>query len=144
MPANLPALENALATLFQTPGTEVECANAWGAAMNLYATAMVPPSATVLTASNALKTALVGFGVPNQASSVIGPAFAAWAAAVAVGHGMTGYAPTPPGNLDLSGVLGTYPATHAAAAQGIAAGIDAWFKTGSSTLLPSGPVVPWT
>lgn len=144
MPTNLPALENALFSLFTNPGTEVECANAWGDAMLAYAVAMVPPSATVTTAATALKTALVGFGVPNQAASVVGPAFGSFATACAVGHGLTGYAPTPPGPLDLSALLGTYPPTSLAAAQGIAAAIDAWFKTGFSTLLPSGPVVPWT
>lgn len=144
MPTNVAALESALLALFTTPGTEVECANAWGDAMLSYAVAMVPPSATVAAAATALKTALIGFGVPNQAASVMGPAFAAFATACAVGHGLTGYAPVPPGALDLSALLSTRPATHALAAQGLAAAIDAWFKTGVSTLLPSGPAVPWT
>jgi hypothetical protein len=72
-------------------------------------------------------------------------AFASFGATV--GLGMAGFVPTPPaGPVGFASQFsGPKPATAQAAATAIAAIIDAWMRTGLSTLIaPPNTAVPWT
>lgn len=121
------------------------CATQWADAMGNYASAIVPPSATVSAAKATLETALAAaFALPAAAPSME-TAFAAFAATV--GGGMApAFTATPP-----AGAVGfatqfaaAAPATHAIAAAAVGGIIDTWMKSGSAVPSGGGPAVGWT
>jgi len=146
MPLVLSSLSSGLQSVFASPpATAAACANGWASAVQSWATGIVPPSAAVSGAVSTLQGALSSaFGSPNCAPA-LESAFAAFA--VTVGGGMVGYAPTPPPAPVgfASQFAGPKPATAAAAASAIASLVDAWAKTGLSTLIaPPNTVLPWS
>jgi len=146
MPLALPALTSQLQSLFASPpATRLACARAWADACTAHAIGIVPPSTTVTTAGDALAAALTtAFDSPNAAPAMES-AFAQFAAAV--GLGMAGFVPVPPpGPVGFDPQFaGPKPATHADAAQQIGARIDAWLRTGISTMLaPPNTPIPWS
>lgn len=145
MPLNLAALQGGLLSVAASPpDTAAECADAWADAVRAWAAAIVPASTTVTAAAETLASALAAAFETANAAPLMETAFAAFAAAV--GGGMAGYVPTPP-----AGPVGfatefapPLPTTHAEAATAVAAILDAWIKTGFSTLAgPPGTVVVW-
>lgn len=124
----------------------------WQAAVQAYAAGILPASTTVAAASATLAGTLTGIfstgGDPASKASAMEAAFAAWA--TAIGLGMVGFTPTPPAGLigfaaEFAKPPNQWATTHAIAATLWAGKIDAWLKTGFSTLivLPN-TVVPWT
>jgi hypothetical protein len=124
LPLNPASLQSALESLFASPPlTRPECAQAWADAVNGYAAALVPASTTVAAGIPPLASALAAaFGTPSAASA-FDAAFAAFAVTVA------------------AGMLPTF----AGGAAAFAALIDAWFRTGTATLVaPPNTLVPWS
>lgn len=146
MPVNPASLQSALESLFAEPPLLVgECADAWGQALQGYAAGVVPPSTTVAAAASTLAAALAAAFATPVAAPPIDAAFTAFAAAVGAGMAPA-FAPIPPpAPLGIASLLASSPPTHAAAAASFASLIDAWFHTGSATLVaPPFTVVPWT
>lgn len=146
MPLALPVLTDALERLFaEPPPTAAECAQAWAAAMQSYATGIIPPSTAVAGAAAGLGSTLAtAFQAPDAVPGMES-AFAAFAAVV--GGGMAGYAPVPPaGPVGFAQLFaGAKPASHAAAAQQIGSAIHTWITTGVSTLVaPPNTAIPWS
>ncbi len=146
MPVALPALQSGLSGVASDPPPSIaECAQAWADAVQSYAAGVIPPSTTVAAAASALAGALVSaFGAPAAAPGMES-AFAAFAATV--GGGMAGWLPVPPPAPVgfATQFAGPKPATHAAAASAVASLIDAWFRTGTATLIaPPNTLVPWS
>jgi hypothetical protein len=147
MPLDPVTLQSELETLFaEPPPGAAACADAWACAMLDYAAAVVPPSATVGAAADALALALEAACATPAAAPPVDAAFAAFA--VTVGGGMApAYAATPPpAPLGIAALLAAPVPTHAAAATLFAGLIDTWFRTGSATLVaPPFTVLPvWT
>jgi hypothetical protein len=146
MPLNPASLQSALASLFASPpGSRAACAQAWANAVNGYAASIVPPSTTVAAAVPPLASSLeAAFGAPSAASG-FDAAFAAFAVTVAGGM-LPAFAGVPPAApLNIAAQLGVNQPTHAAAAAAFAALLDAWFRTGTATLVaPPNTLVPWS
>lgn len=146
MPLVVATLQSALASAFAAPSPDyVSCAQAWANAMVSYASPIVPASTTVQAAGTALAGSLASAFAAPSAIPGMESAFSAFAASV--GLGMVGFAPAPPpAPVGFAQQFsGPKPATHSAAAQAIAGLIDAWMRTGLSTLLaPPNTVVPWS
>lgn len=143
---DLLAMTQALEQVFATPPESAsDCARGWADAVAAYATSIVPPSATVGSATTALSSALsAAFQAPDAVPGMEA-AFAAFA--VAVGGGMAGYAPVPPAAPVGFAALftGAKPSTHAEAAAQVGNAIHAWLTTGVSTLVaPPNTAVPWS
>lgn len=146
MPLVVSTLQSQLQSLFATPGPDyASCAQGWASAMGAYAAAIVPPSTTVPAAASALSASLASaFATPNAIPGMES-AFAQFAATV--GLGMVGYAPVPPpAPVGFAAQFGgPVPSTHAEAASSIATRVDAWMRTGVSTLVaPPNTPVPWS
>jgi hypothetical protein len=127
--------------------TRQQAAQAWADAVQAWAVGIIPPSTTVTAACATLSTSLASiFAV--HATPYAGPAMdAAFAAfALTVGGGMAGYVPVPPvAPLGLSSPFATNQPDHATAATAVAALVDAWMRTGVSTLVaPPNTPVPWS
>jgi hypothetical protein len=146
MPLALPALQSALEVLFaEPPPTGAGCADAWAAAMLDHAAGVVPPSATVGVASDALAAALAAAFATPAAATAVDAAFAAFAAQVGAGMAPAYTAVPPPVPLGLAALLAAPSPSHAAAAAAFAAHIDMWLRTGTATLAaPPFTVVPWS
>lgn len=146
MPLNAAALQSSLASLFATPpATRAACAQAWADAVNGYASAIVPASTTVAAGVAALSSSLASAFAAPSAASPFDAAFAAFAVTVAGGMlpAFTGVPPAAP--LNIASLLATTQPTHAAAAAAWASLIDAWFRTGTATLVaPPNTLVPWS
>jgi hypothetical protein len=146
LPLNPASLQSALESLFASPPlTRPECAQAWADAVNGYAAALVPASTTVAAGIPPLASALAAaFGTPSAASA-FDAAFAAFAVTVAAGMLPTFAGVPPAAPLNVASLLGTTRTTHAAGAAAFAALIDAWFRTGTATLVaPPNTLVPWS
>lgn len=144
MTLNASALKTQLETLSANPpATIADCANAWGDAMNAYATAVLPPSTTVAAATATLKTALAAaFALPAAAPSMTS-AFTAFATTVAAGMSPAFVGAPPPAPLGFAAQFALpFPATHADAANALGNIIHAWMVTGTATP-PVGPVLNW-
>lgn len=146
MPLNLASLQSSLEELFShPPATGAECAQAWADAVNGYAAAIVPPSTTVAAGIPTLASALqTAFSSPSAAAG-FDAAFAAFATTVASGMLPTFTGVPPPAPLNIAAQLTVPQETHAAAAAAFAALLDAWFRTGTATLVaPPNTLVPWS
>lgn len=145
MPLNLPSLESALEDLFaEPPLTAAECAAAWADALEGYATGVVPTSTTVASGNATLASSLeAAFGAEGGAAPGFDAALLAFATTIAAGMLplYTGVPPAAP--LGIATMLAASQPTHEAAAQAFAAHLDAWFRTGSATLVapPNTPAV---
>lgn len=146
MPLNPASLQSSLESLFSSPaGSRAQCAQAWADAVNGYAAAIVPASTAVAAAVATLASSLASaFGAPSAASP-FDAAFAAFAVTVAGGM-LPAFAGVPPAApLNVAAQLGIVQPSHAAAAAAWAAMIDAWFRTGTATLVaPPNTLVPWS
>jgi hypothetical protein len=155
MPLNLAGLQSALASFFAAPpvimsgdvcdltASRAACAQEWADAMQTYAAAVTPPSATVAAACATLSSALASaFALPS-ASAAVDAAFIAFAATV--GGGMApGFIATPPATPPgFASGMGVNAPSHAAAAATWAGRIDTWMRTGTAVPVPPGPAVPW-
>lgn len=121
------------------PPTRLACAQAWAAAMQAYASGVLPASATVGAAAATLTTALdAAFGSPTVAASMES-AFLAFA--TTLGGGMAGFAPLPPpAPIGFATMFLTTESTRQGGVTKVANAIHAWMLTGSSTLI----VAPFT
>lgn len=145
MPLVVATLQAQLAGVMASPpATALECGKAWADAVQAYAASIVPPSATVAAAAQALAAALGGAFSATGGLPLMDAAFAAFAAAL--GGGMAGYAAVPPPlPIGFAVVLASPASTHAEAAQRVAQAIDAWMRTGTATLIPPPfTVTPWS
>lgn len=125
----------------------------WAAAVGAWATGIVPPSTTVSAAQTALQSTLAGLFATQRSSPAQVTALAAslesahLTFATSVGGGMAGYAPVPPaGPVGFSNILSAANrANSQLAADAIADALDAWMRTGVSTLIATPfTVVPWS
>jgi len=145
MPLNPSALSSGLQSTFSAPPPSAGgCAQGWADAVQSWCSSIVPASTAVASAAATLQGALAGALAGIDAAAALESAFSAFAGTV--GLGMAGYTPTPPpGPVGFaSQFAGPKPATHADAAGAIASLIDAWMRTGSSVLIATGVVVPWS
>jgi hypothetical protein len=128
MPLNPTQLETDLAALFAAPSVvPATLAGQWSAAMQTYATAVVPASTTVAIAATALASALVPiFSTTGSGAAAMDAAFAAFA--LAVFGGMPPASPPSPGAPGFAGTFGDNPATHAAAATKYRTFLHGWFS----------------
>lgn len=144
MPLNPAALQSSLESLFSTPPrAAADCAQAWADAVKGYAAGVIPASTTVAAAAPALASSLASaFGTPSAAAG-FDAAFTSFAATVAAGM-LPAFAGVPPAApLNIAGQLSLAQPTHAAAAAAFATLIDAWFRTGTATLVaPPNTFVP--
>lgn len=146
MPLNPASLQSALESLFAAPPpTRPACAQAWADAVNGYAAGLVPASTTVAAGIPTLASALAAaFGSPSAAPA-FDAAFAAFAVTVAAGMLPTFAGVPPAAPLNVDSLLGIVRPTHAAGAAAFASLIDAWFRTGTATLVaPPNTLVPWS
>lgn len=146
MPLNPASLQSSLASLFASPpGTRAQCAQAWADAINGYAASIVPASTTVAAAVATLSSSLASAFAAPSAAAPFDAAFAAFAVTVAGGMLPAFAGVPPPAPLNVAAQLGIIQPTHAAAAAAWAAMIDAWFRTGTATLVaPPNTLVPWS
>lgn len=152
MPLNLPGLKTSLQTQFANPGTTAAlCADHWGASMEAYASAVVPPSLAVSTAATALKAALaLAFVAPGPSVvAAVEAAFTAFAVAVGVGMAPAFVATPPPGPVgfavEFAKLPGAWAQTHAAAAILWGNMINTWMTTGTAVAAgPPTPPIPWS
>jgi hypothetical protein len=144
MPLNPASLQSSLESLFADPPlARAACAQAWADAINGYAASIVPASTTVAAGIPALASALASAFAAPSAASPFDAAFAAFAVTVAAGM-LPAFAGVPPAApLNVASLLSTNRPTHAAAAAEVASLIDAWFRTGTATLVapPNTPVI---
>jgi hypothetical protein len=147
MPVNSSGLSGALASNFASPAADAAgCAKQWADAMRDYASGVVPPSLNVKTAAAALESGLSSAFAAPSAIAGMEQAFAAFAASLALGMAPTFTGVPPPGPVGFAAQFGgPAPETHGAAAGAIAGRIDAWFKTGTATLMaPPNTISNWT
>lgn len=146
MPLNPASLQSALESLFAgPPGTRAACAQAWADAVNGYAAGLVPASTTVAAAVPALASALAAAFAAPSAASAFDAAFAAFAVTVAAGMLPTFAGVPPAAPLNVASLLSVTQPTHATAAAAFATLTDAWFRTGTATLVaPPNTPVNWT
>lgn len=125
----------------------------WAAAVGDWAAAIVPPSTTVAAAQSALQATLAGLfatarSEPAEVTSLAASLESAHMTfATTVGGGMAGYTPVPPtGLVGFEDILKADPRDSSQdAADEIADALDAWMKTGVSTLVaPPNTVVNWS
>ena len=144
MPLDPASLQSSLESLFESPPrAAADCAQAWADAIQGYAAGVVPASTTVAAAASSLAGALAGAFSAPSAASAFDAAFSAFAATLALGMlpAFTGTPPAAP--LNIAGQLAQSQPTHAAAAAAFAALIDAWFRTGTATLVaPPNTFIP--
>jgi hypothetical protein len=130
------------------PASRIEAAIAWADALGAWVADIVPPSSTVSAARQQLEEALDGAFAAGGQSEVAAAMEAALAAfAVTLGAGMAPLVPTPPaGPVGFVALFAApYPSTRQEAIAAFAARLDAWIRTGFSTLpAPPGTVTPWT
>jgi hypothetical protein len=128
-------------------------AQVWAAAVGAWAVGIIPPSAAVAAAQTALQSTLEGlFSTPrSQPAEVAALANAMNAAhlvfATTVGTGMVGFVPVPPVSpLNFAAILQASPRDDSQlAANEIANMLDAWMRTGISTMIaPPNTPVPWS
>lgn len=146
MPLSAAGLGSQLGSSFSSPATSAAgCAGQWATAVQAYASSIVPPSAAVNVAAEALESGLVTAFSSSDAIPGMEQAFAAFVLALAGGMApaYTGVPPAGPvGFASLFG--GAPPETHTEAGSKVANVIDAWMKTGSATLVaPPNTVQPW-
>jgi hypothetical protein len=146
LPLNPASLQSSLDSLFANPpGSRAECAQAWADAINGYAAAIVPASTTVAAAVATLASSLASAFAAPSAAAPFDAALAAFAVTVAGGMLPAFAGVPPPAPLNVNAQLGIIQSTHAAAAAAWAAMIDAWFRTGTATLVaPPNTLVPWS
>jgi hypothetical protein len=129
------------------PLTVAECATEWADAVQAWAAGIVPPSATVSAAAQTLAAQLTGAFQAADPVSVLAAIEAAFAAfAATVGAGMAGYVPVPPvAPIGFAQLMATAAQTRVEGVQKVASALDAWMRTGVSTLAVTPfTVVPWT
>lgn len=142
-------LSNSLNSLFSDPpDTALACARKWAEAMRDYTLSIVPPSTTVVPASELLASSLASvFQVSTSAAATASAMEAAWAVyAVMVGAGMApSFVATPPSSLvGFSSLFSSTPLTHTEASASFALSIHIWMSTGLAVPASGGPSVPWT
>lgn len=144
MPLNPASLQSSLESLFADPPlARADCAQAWADAINGYAASIVPASTTVAAGIPALASALASAFAAPSAAAPFDAAFAAFAVTVAAGM-LPAFAGVPPAApLNVASLLGVTRPSHAAGAAAFASLIDAWFRTGTATLVapPNTPVI---
>ena len=140
MPLIVSTLQNKLRILFDDPPqTTQECAQAWADAMQFYALPVVPPSATVAAAAQALKGALSGMQAPGAAVQVFTLAFASFGVTVAGGMPVGTGPAVPPAVPFILPVAPT--SSPEVAATVISTAIDIWMRTGLGAPPAS---LPWS
>jgi hypothetical protein len=146
MPLNPASLQSDLQSLFASPpATRAACAQAWADAVNGYAAGVVPASTTVAAGVAALASSLASAFASPSAASPFDAAFAAFAVTLAGGMLPTFAGVPPPAPLNVASLLAVTRPTHAAAAAAFASLLDAWFRTGTATLVaPPNTLVPWS
>jgi hypothetical protein len=144
MPLDPDGLEDDIEAIFAAPGSTSENAAAWAAAMESYASGILPASAAVSAAASTLEAALAAaFVVPLGAAPLMEAAFAAFA--VTVGGGMAGFVPTPPPSpVGFATLAPELPETAAEGAAAWAPLIHSWLTTGTSTPSVGGSPVTWS
>ena len=146
MPLNPSSLQSSLESLFSNPpAARADCAQAWADAINGYAGSIVPASTTVAAAVSTLASSLASAFAAPAAAPAFDAAFAACATTIAGGM-LPAFAGVPPAApLNVASLLASTQPTHAAAAAAFASLIDAWFRTGTATLVaPPNTLVPWS
>jgi len=146
MPLDVTALTTQLTALFTSPPSDINgCAAAWAAAMEAYATAIVPASITVTLAASALESNLIVTFADNDSPSMIAlleANFSLFADGVALG--MIGYTPVSPPGLVGFGTIGNQTSWGTAASVWVTK-IDTWMRTGTATLIaPPFTVSNWS
>jgi hypothetical protein len=151
MPLNLAALKTSPglpgAGGRNYPPTAAGCATEWAAAVEAWASSIVPPSTTIAAARATLEGAILAAFQSPAVAPALDAAFAAFAVTVAAGMLPLNTGVPPPGPVGFAALLATVPApsTRQAGVDLIANAIHAWGGTGSATLVaPPYTVVPWT
>ena len=129
------------------PSTNLEAAEQWADAINGYASAVVPPSASSAAARNAMRDVLLVV-TPEAGNAIIQLPLALTAYAGVLAAGMApAFISVPPAvpaiilPVAAIGIAGGPSSAVVAALTGI---IDAWFRTGFAVPAPIGPPVVWS
>lgn len=140
------SLQSALEAFFAAPpATAPACAERWASILGDYAGAVVPTSTTAESAATALESSLATAFASAAAAPGFDAALTAFAAALGVGMAPLYTGAPPPAPLGVAALLVAPAASHAAAAASFAGLIDAWFRTGSATLVaPPNTLVFWS
>jgi hypothetical protein len=130
------------------PATPDQCGARWGNIMTTYASTVLPPSLGVSAAATALQGSLTSaFAAIEGALPLIETAFAAFAAAVAVGMlspPVVATAVPPPVPVGFATLfVPPYPPTSEAGAQAVATLINLWMVKGTA-VSGSGVTTIWS
>lgn len=134
------------------PEDDAAAALAWANALDAFTlggAGVLPPSSTGAAAKAALVVGLAGMSAPGGFLALADAAFAAYATALAGGMPPATVNVPPPLPLTIPLIATTFPAGMAGASAAvqcaaIAAVIDAWLRTGTSTPVSGGSPAPWT
>lgn len=145
MPLVKATLKSQLLQLFKSPpDSAAACAQAWGNAVQAYATAVVPTSATVVTAATALKASLLSAFESQNGIAAMTTAFTTFATQVGSGMSPAFVAVPPPVPLGVAAQVTQLTDSHNDAAENWATLIDDWMKTGTATSSAGGSPVNWS
>lgn len=149
MPLNKTVLVSDLNDLFSSPPTTFAgCAQLWASAVGRYATAIIPVSVTVDVAVVTLQSQLTTIFLAsneNTTATNMENAFRQFAILVGIGMGPRYTATAPAGLVGFSSLFATPEESIGSAVSKVSNAIDAWMRTGVSTLtFPPATVVNWS
>lgn len=129
------------------PSNIADVAAAWADAVNNYASAVTPPSATSSAARTAFYNIMLGMDTDlGNGIAIMVSAFSAYAASLAGGMAPTFIGTPPPAPIPLSTIiptLGLGGASGSSVAEALGAVIDTWFRTGIAVNASSGATTLW-
>lgn len=153
MPLTPPILTNELAKFMddQVPSFEgfpsaTNVGQKWAAAVDAYASKVIPASIAAAIAKTAMAGAMAGASAPGAGTAAIPAAFAAYAATLGGGMAPAFVAVPPPAplSLDPAFAVGMSGGSASAVISQIVTIVDTWFRTGTATPALGGPPVPWS